>query len=139
MAVDDWTRAPRCNLVVTVTFEGVLSMEPFYAEINQKVITKKDENGRLLHPEMQQYFESWCGFLFWKWDTNFRIQNHMKFHDDKDLDREVSTQELTSIENYLIYKAFEPKRSPWEVLIIPIYRPDHDPNPMARKSVLIFR
>ena len=139
MAVDDWNQSPKCNLVLSFGFEGSLDMDSFLKEIDLKVIRRKGENGELVHPEMQQYFESWLGFIFWKWEEDFQISKHMFYYNESSNDQSYSTTDVTKIENTMIYKPFPPKASPWEVLVIPNYKPDFDKTPGIRKSILIFR
>lgn len=136
MAVDNWMNQPRCNLIVMVGFEGELNLELLFAELREKVLTRTNENGEELHPELRQYYERWMGYIFWKFEENFSFGAHIRYYEQTE---PITTEELTKIEGELALRAFEPKKSPWEVHYVRDYKPDFDENPSKKKSLVLFR
>jgi len=114
-------------------------MELFLAELEEKVLAKKDERGLDVHPELKQYYERWLGYIFWKYEDAFNIRNHIQYYNGPDSNQPITTSELSRIEGEMIFKAFPPKMSPWEVLYIRHFQPELDANPSAQKSLIIFR
>jgi hypothetical protein len=101
-----------------------MSAEYYQATFKARIVDAKDAEGKLTKPEFRQYVTKRLGFLFWKWDPEFDIRNHIRIYDGK-----LSTQFQNGILpvnkdtvaeacDDLMYKPYVPKRSPWEILLI---------------------
>ena len=143
LAIDDPSKSPKWNLCVWIVFEGALNFENFREFFRQNILNKKDFNGKLVYPEYQQYYTSWLGFLFWKWDEKFRLENHMRycFEDRPDyLTKETTEEEVRKLVKELTWSPFAQQRSPWEMHFIPNYKSATNYESDAEtKSVLIYR
>ncbi|CAL8085287.1 unnamed protein product [Orchesella dallaii] len=116
--------SPRSTVVATFVIEGEVPMESVETLIKRRWFESETEgeviNLKCRYPELQQYVESWMGFLFWKQDPEFQLQNHLKTH-HLHSDTEMEEHYCSFIED-LINKTFVPKRSPWEIYIVPNYQ-----------------
>jgi len=141
IATDNPSKDPQWPLCVWLVLEGDFDFETFRNNFHANIVLKKDSRGNLLHPEYQQYFKQWLGFLFWKWEDKFRIEDHMRYFYANDVEKaksQVTTEkELKEIIKSLTAKSFEVGKSPWEFLFLPNYTQSEDTSP--NKSVLIFR
>ena len=142
LAIDKAYRDPRWNLCVWLVIEGNLNFEKFRDNFLRNIVDHKNERGKFTDPEYQQYYTTWFGFLFWKWDRKFNIKNHMRYYfeqQDDYLKKTTTEDELRQIIKKLTWAPFAPKRSPWEFLYIPNYKASTDDSPVEPKCALIFR
>jgi hypothetical protein len=140
IATDNPSKNPQWNLCVWLVLEGDFDFERFRENFLSNIVYKKDAGGTLLHPEYQQFYKRWIGFLFWKWEEKFDIKEHMRYLFSKDENcksKPTSDEELKKIIKDLTAKPFEQGKSPWEFLFLPNYLETGDSTP--QKSVLIFR
>ncbi len=98
-----------------------------------KLINKPaNANGcQLEYPELQQYYTKRLGFLFYKWNRDFHIENHVNLYSSKDLlpfpeTDIVNDNKLMRIWESMMTRPYARKQSPWEWLLIPNYVSYHD-------------
>ncbi|CAG7691929.1 unnamed protein product [Allacma fusca] len=122
-AVDDVESRPNVNVVITLTFKGTITVQSLLELFQERIISLKNPEGSLHYPELQQFYHQWMGFLFWKWDPNFDLQNHLRLYDYPDLkivpQENISHGDLARINANLMRKSWAKGRSPWEFLVIP--------------------
>lgn len=116
-------RPPKCGLVSSITFEGVIPVTELEESVKSSWIQKRYKGRHLFYPEFQQYAESFMGIMFWKWDKHFDLQNHIMVHsiDARGSDME-SESFMSSFYEKLLNKPFPPKRSPWCIHLVHNYR-----------------
>lgn len=149
IATDRVNQSPKWNLCVWITLEGNLNFDQFRQTFLQDIVLEKDSTGKLVNPEFQQFYTTWLGFLFWKWEKAFDIQDHMRYYFDANnsvdyLEKVTTEKELRQVIKGPTAEPFQSGKSPWEFLFIPNFL-DHngdqepDTEPSANKSVLIFK
>ncbi|CAG7817242.1 unnamed protein product, partial [Allacma fusca] len=138
IALDDWDSNPKWNLVVWLVADGNMSLDSFKETFREKMLLAKNPDGTFVDPEYQQFYSKWFGFLFWEWDRNFNLNQHFTLI-KKSNNRPTSEPELKEILKKLMWKPFEPRKSPWEFLLLQNYQSDSDANTSFPKSVLIYR
>jgi len=74
-------RPPRCAIVCTITLKGIISTEKLAEKVKSRWLSEYNGNGKgCRYPELKQYADSWFGFMFWKRDDQFEVENHIKSH-----------------------------------------------------------
>jgi len=119
-------KPPRSAVVVSFVVDGHISIEGARALFKRRWFNSEsnnsDEGLSCRYPELQQYVVSWMGFLFWKQDLEFQLENHLKPHTlEGESDAEVEDNLCYFMEE-LLNKPFALHRSPWECYIISKYR-----------------
>ncbi|CAG7825296.1 unnamed protein product [Allacma fusca] len=133
---------PLNNIFVAGIVDGIVSLDVF-RENAARVMLSKNPDGSLCNQEGQQYIVSWMGYHFWKWDEDFKIENHVRYYDGIYADRiakEGVTEELQPLLGAeFIRTPFTPKRSPWEAYLAHnVIVKDGDPVNKP-KSLLVLR
>ena len=126
-AADDVTGNPNVNVIIMLTFKGPISVEEVRDLFHQRILDLKTAKGDFFYPELQQSYHRWLGFIFWKWDKNFSVTDHIRLYDYDDLDwtnNEVDEGDLIRIRPTLMKKGWKENKSPWEFLLIPNYCDD---------------
>ena len=137
LARDDHTGKPSWNLVVWLTQEGVMDLDKFCEYFHKDYVLKKKPNGRFQFPEYQQHYEKWWGYLFWRWEENFDIKDHIREYDGVHKADVVDHDRLVQIVKELTWKPWNPKKSPWEFLQIKNFQDGKGDG--VEKSLLLFR
>ena len=123
---------PKCALVTAIIVEGTLSLDEFRHIFQTRVIEPKDSNGKVRKPEFSQYVSKHCGFLFWKWEEHFDINQHLRSYEGKlkyqflNGTRAINQDSIMEICDDFVYKPFKPLTSPWEGFVINNYQ-ESDP------------
>lgn len=122
---------PRNVIVSNFVIEGSMDRNEILKLVHTKWIQAKEDTAKesckedqLKYPELQQYIDYWMGFLFWRQDNEFDLNNHVYFHEipnEKDTDAH-SESWLCSLIESLLNKPFAPKRSPWEIHVVEKYQ-----------------
>ena len=144
LSVDDiYSGSPTNNIFVAGIVNGTLSLDVFRQNV-MRVVMQKAPDGSLHNQEIQQEIVSWMGYHFWRWDQNFRIENHVRMYDGvykNKVDKEgctVDTLRLISAE--FIRTPFAPGRSPWEAVVIHNVTTEEDVDGASQpKSVVALR
>ena len=121
-AADDVSGNPNVNVVIMLTFKGPISVEEVRDLFCQRILNLKTAKGDFFYPELQQSYHRWLGFIFWKWDKNFNLTDHIRLYDHDDLDwsnNVVDENDLLRIRPTLMKKGWKVNKSPWEFLLIP--------------------
>jgi len=118
-ALDSMNRNEReSTVVVPVFFTGSISYDHLQRSILNKIY-QKNSTGTVKYPELRQCLSSYLGYMFWKWDSNFDLKNHV-FH-GYESNLEMNEESLNEAQAALLRKTFHNDRSPWEVHLIPKY------------------
>lgn len=123
-AVDDLYSYPKCTLLGVAIVGGDVDAVSMRKQMTDKVINAKDKHGKHIYPEFQQYFSQWLGFLFWKWEKNFNIDEHITYYEPS-LNKEVGDKELTELRQHLVKKPYVKGMSPWEIVLVKNYTPSY--------------
>ncbi|ODM92649.1 hypothetical protein Ocin01_14035 [Orchesella cincta] len=99
-AVDDLYTYPKCTLLGVAIVGGEVDAEQMREAMVRKVIEAKGKHGNHIYPEFQQFFHQWMGFLFWKWEKDFRIEEHITYYEPS-LNHQVNDKELVQLRHDL--------------------------------------
>ncbi|CAG7733255.1 unnamed protein product [Allacma fusca] len=102
------------------------------------MLLAKHPDGTFVDPEYHKFYSKWFGFLFWEWDLKFNLNQNFTLI-KKSNNRPTLEPELKEILKKLMWKPFEPRKSPWEFLALQNYQSDSDAHTSFPKSVLIYR
>lgn len=108
---------PSRNAIVSSTLvSGRISETYIKNLIQSRWLYAKSLSGKLKYPEFRQYIISWMGYMFWKEDTQFQLENHFKSHYmNGHADLEAFS---ASMEETLLNKPFSRHTSPWECHVV---------------------
>ncbi|CAL8074902.1 unnamed protein product [Orchesella dallaii] len=123
-AVDDLYTFPKCTLLGVAIVGGEVDAEQMREAMMKKVIEAKDKHGHHIYPEFQQYFSQWLGFLFWKWEKDFRMDEHITYYEPS-LNKQVDDKELVQLRHDLVKKPYVNGKSPWEIVLVKNYVPSY--------------
>lgn len=132
----DWTTKPSHSITMIFKLSNTLTLEEARQLALDKIVNKRTRvnNCQLEYPELQQYWTKRLGFLFFKWDRNFKIENHVNLYSSlgkKDQFTDilgypemdiVNENKLMRIWEYMMSKPYAKKQSPWEWFLIPDYQ-----------------
>ena len=125
------------NICTWHVFEDPLSVGNLRKLVQENLVTRRKADGTLEFPEFQQYYEPFGGYLFWKWDRNFDVSNHVRYFErENGNDGVINEKELQKIISKLLTTRWPRNRSLWEILAINRYQPTKEDK---EKSVLIIR
>ena len=118
-------RRPKSNVVVHYICDGQIQLEYFRRQFQQRIINCCDPHGNLKYRKLRQTWTQFCGFMFWKWDKNFDLSNHIRMYDYTESEIAIPSpcteEDLRRIAGNLVSRPYVKGRSPWEILIIPDY------------------
>ena len=122
LAIDDVHGKPECNVAIWFVLKGDVTVKEFQTLFAEKVLQLRNtSDGSLAYPEFQQYYTHSLGFLFWKWDENFNISNHIKLCQEFK-DRSPTEDDVRKYNEKLMSRPWETNQSPWRFLIVPNYQ-----------------
>jgi len=107
------TSSQTVNILLVV--RGSLTLETLQSQIKALVIDFRNEDGKLVYARAQQFPTTWLGYDIYQWDQNFEIGKHVKY---------ANNLTATNLNDFVPLRQnypFEPKTSPWEVLIAQNY------------------
>jgi hypothetical protein len=139
LAIDDINGRPLNTIVGMGAFDtsDVVSCKEF---AKNSVYATDPKTRKLLHPESQQYYEEWCGFMWWKWESKFDIAEHISIWEESETkDKLLSEDDLISIVGILEAAPFPKMKSPWEVVLIGNVMLKGVQNPENPKTIVMFR
>ena len=126
-ALESFLATSSCNIVLHCVFDGQISLESLRESFVDKMLPsvlnpKSDPYARL-----RQIYLKYMGFIWWLWEADFRIEQHIRVYDFTDSDLAIpagicSEDDLKEITAPLLAKPFEAGQSPWELLLIENYR-----------------
>ncbi|ODM90536.1 hypothetical protein Ocin01_16144 [Orchesella cincta] len=123
----DWYTKPSHSIVVIMKLKGKLDLELLKQHVLRTNVRKWNvKKERLEYPELQQYCTLRFGYLFFKWDRKFGISNHVKLYKSREIHEGtvVTDEKIHEIWEKVARRAFKPKVSPWECLLIQNYDPE---------------
>lgn len=117
----------RCPIVVNVIVPGIVTKEEMAESLTKGWLQRKSEikgeEDKLQYPEFQQYIENWMGYMFFKNDTSFSLDNHLFAHTIRENATEMECEKtLCNCVETLLNKTFPAKRSPWELHMFQGYK-----------------
>ena len=138
---------PYTNHVWYLICEGSVSVENLSEQFQNQVFFSSKNNP---YPEkynrLRQFWTSFCGYLFWKWDEDFRLQNHIRPYNYTEngltIPSVCTEEDLRRVMGPLMAKEYQKDRSPWELLVVPKYEiQSHDGKDHKQKHgcVIILR
>lgn len=143
--INETRKHARNAIVLNLYFPGSLTIEQVAEKVEKGWLSPKPGEAFLKYPEFQQYPTLWKGYMFFKPDTDFSLNNHIYEHTiSENASKEDCETILCNLVESLINKQFPPKRSPWEIHLLKNYK---NPNIATgnedvsdqHMSVLIFR
>ncbi|CAG7724171.1 unnamed protein product [Allacma fusca] len=118
----DNMKKPKCNVVIWFVLETQVSVVEFQEFFQENVLNLRLPSQDLTYPEFRQYFHQTMGYLFWKWDENFHVQNHIDICDEfKTQSGPVLESTVLKLNEKLLSQPWPDQRSPWKFLLINNY------------------
>jgi len=75
---DDIYNFPKSAILVGITLEGTLELESFQEEFHTRVVLSQLTSTELRYPELREYVFQWMGYLFWRKELEFKIEDHIR-------------------------------------------------------------
>lgn len=134
VGLDDTTKSCHCMIVASICFRGVPDMEKIHKHFQKNVMEAKNSQGKDWYKKLTYYYENWMGFPFWKKETNFKLENHLRIFDynvnyKKIADRNGKVEEYVEEDDLMRCFGeietlpFAKGRSPWEIMVLKNYIP----------------
>ena len=105
---------PQFVINVCMEIEGPLNYSRILQLVSNQMVFLRKENGDLVYPELQQYYVTWLGFTFWKWETDFKITDHVFEVQDS----QIGERELFRASQAVLSDGFLKEKSPWQVILV---------------------
>jgi len=122
---------PELVLIPYITLADKLDVPKVVEIIKEKIIKPG------LYPELTQKIVRKYGYHFWHSVDNFKVEDYVHYLKPDCPNMPVTRQELRKLANGKLARLpFDPEKSPWEIMIVPHYLCDRDPE---AKSVLIMK
>lgn len=139
LAIDDIHGRPLCTIVGYGAFEGAKAEHMI--QIASNCVEEYDPaTNQPLHPETHQYYEEWMGYMWWKWEKNWQLDEHIIIWEDgRNPDKPVEEKDFMDIIAILEAKPFPKGKSPWEVVIVENVKLNNVKNPETNKCAIIYR
>lgn len=138
LAIDDVNSRPLCTIVGYGAFDGA-NVEHM-VQVTSQCVNACDDTKQLLHPETHQYYEEWMGYMWWKWEKDWKLENHISVWDEgKNTDSPVLEKDFMNIIAILEAKSFPKGTSPWEVVLVKNVLLQNVRNSDVPKMAIIFR
>ncbi|CAL8148634.1 unnamed protein product [Orchesella dallaii] len=119
---EDFARyPPKSSIITTMLIQGNLSVDWLRQHFDNSVLQSKLGKS-LRYPELQQYPVNFLGQRFWKWDSKFKIETHIKEETPTSMiscNNNSLEFDLATIHEELLNKPFQKEASPWELLLFP--------------------
>lgn len=115
------SRSSRNVILVSNVIQGHMPFEECAERVNGGLVKAKricEKSNTLVKkfPEFTQYIDSWMGYMFWRKDKKFDINNHLNFHH---IPNHVDLDEFcVDLFEKLTNKKFIKNRSPWEIHVV---------------------
>jgi len=131
-----YNKIPKTPLLVTVYLDGHLEIEEFRERVRKVIHETDPTTEKLLRPELQQFVTTWCGLLFWKWETSFHVSEHVRIWEEYAHVPELNEDDMLEIGNSLFHQSFSAGKSPWEFLVLHNTRAKEEISNDPRTTVL---
>ena len=127
-ALESFRATSSCNILLHFVCDGTTSLgsltERFVEKILPSPFATLNTNP---YARLRQFWTHYMGFILWQWESDFRIEKHIRLYDYTDNDLTIpngtcSEEDLKRITAPLLAKPFVEGQSPWELLIIENYR-----------------
>lgn len=131
---------PLSTIVVHIKVNGPLTICELRNLFKERVISKRSADNAFQFAELQQFYQTFMGYVFLKWDRNFDLSNHVKSYQSSSR-QQVTNRDLMTVWEDLMIRPFPVKRSPWECFLVENFHEDGDEEDGAptRKSILFLR
>ncbi len=103
------------NLTTEIKTEGNFQGGALNKILEERIVFLKDKEGRLVYPELQQYYVKWLGYYFWKQDLTFNVDNHVRLLTKEKIMRH---EDLLALQKEWSETGAEKERSPWGCWIV---------------------
>jgi hypothetical protein len=137
-SVHDVYTNPKCNVLAETisnvnpeNLDLLVIVDTLREQFRSRVLEATMINGELQYPELRQYVYKWMGFMFWRWDKSFDLNNHIKIESKHG---PCNRYKIDKIKQSLLIKPWTRGRSPWEFILVPNYS-DEDG---AQKIIILF-
>ena len=118
-------RRPKVNAVCYYICDGTVPLDHLRRQFEQRIINYCDDHGNLKYRKLRQTWTQFSGFMFWKWERNFDLNNHVRMYDYTEPELALlspcTENDLKRLARTLISKPYVKGRSPWEIMVIPDY------------------
>jgi len=98
-------------------------------------VYQKASDGSDKYPELRQSLVPYSGYLFWKWDSNFDIRNHVTYGYNGSF--KMDEDSFNKAQKALLRKPYQKDRSPWEAILIPEFISKYNPEQGPQTLILV--
>jgi hypothetical protein len=138
-AIDDLYTLPKYGIISGTTVEGALRISELRDIFCSRVLyahmpNNRNNNGEhiLRYPELQEYEFPWLGYIFWRKESNFKMEDHISLHPNV----LHSDEEVFQFGNSLVSSPFERAKSPWKLILV---HSDRNNNPNEVFSTIFLK
>ena len=141
-ALENVYTRPKLTILLHFIFDGPVPIDKLRRKFQLKLVDEIDDQGNLTYPQLRQTWTQFLGFLFWKWDANFSVDNHVHLYDHTEAKLALSSpcteDDLKKVTGELLAKPFVKGISPWEAVVIPNYVAKNNSDG-REQTVIVFR
>ena len=115
---------PNVNIVKHFICDGQVQLDYLREQFHRRIINCCDPDGNLKYRKLRQTWTQFGGYMFWKWDPNFDLNNHVRLYDYTEPELAIpmpcTEEDLKRVMGSLISKPYLTP-CPWEMLLTPVY------------------
>ena len=136
------TRSKPRNFCGGYVLEGDFDLKLSLALFEERVLDRVKSDGRLVYPELRQYWTPFMNYYFWKADEDFSVANHVRRYDydaELRLPDPCTEEDFRQVLGGLLAKGWPERRSPWELLIVENFISETPKKTRDSHTLVIFR
>ncbi|CAL8131299.1 unnamed protein product [Orchesella dallaii] len=142
LLAEDVTKEHKGSAVILLTLKGIISAKELRVLLTKNVIEHRHPKNpkQLQFPELKQYQTKHLGFIFYRNDPDFKIENYI--HPDVSQQRDPDFRSYETILETVSYRPYPPKRSAWEMFVLPNYKDPklrYDDDDKEPKTLVVLR
>ena len=120
------------TVVMHLVCDGTISLDALREQFHHQLmpsILNKNKSDTYIH--LRQLWTQYLGYLFWQWESDFRVENHIREYDYDEPELAIpqgvcSEEDLKRATAGIVAKPFAEGRSPWEIFVIDKYRSNNN-------------
>jgi len=148
--IDDINSAPKSSVVITLILDGRFDRHTAVSRMQSVVSKPGTKKFETKYPELRRHLVKWMGFLFWKEDQDFRVENHVHYHNQTGggipdqngnltVDQKIDDEYLKRLERQVVNEPYCAGRSAWEMKIVPNYVPAIGKGGVTDYTAILFK
>ena len=117
------------TVLMHLVCDGTVSLESLREQFRRQLLPSVwNKNKGDDYVRLRQLWTQYCGYLFWQWEADFRVEKHVREYDYEEPELALpkggvcSEEHLKGITGAISERAYSPGQSPWEMLLIKNYK-----------------